>query len=95
MLIVGEAVLLGAVAVVAVLTSSADDWRPPGLVVILLALALVTDRFAVSHHGQRISGSFLALVLAMALLGPAPGGRDRRRPRCSSITCARATRCRG
>ena len=71
-LIVGEAVLLGVVAVVAVFTSSADDWHPPGLVVILLALALVTDRFAVSHHGQRISGSFLALVLAMALLGPAP-----------------------
>ena len=35
-------------------------------------LALVTDLFAVSHDGQRISGSFLALVLAMALLGPAP-----------------------
>ena len=32
----------------------------------------MTDLFAVSHHGQRISGSFLALVLAMALLGPAP-----------------------
>ena len=30
------------------------------------------DRFAVSHHGQRIPGSFLALALAMALLGPAP-----------------------
>jgi putative nucleotidyltransferase with HDIG domain len=71
-LIVGEAVLLAVAIVVAALTSSVDDWQPPWLVAILLALALVTDRFAVSHHGQRISGSFLALVLAMALLGPAP-----------------------
>ena len=39
---------------------------------MLLALALATDWFAVSYGGQRISGSFLALVLAMALLGPAP-----------------------
>src|SRR5687768_7354148 len=71
-LIVGEAVLLAVAVVVAALTSSVDDWQPPWLVAILLALALITDRFAVSHHGQRISGSFLALVLAMALLGPAP-----------------------
>jgi putative nucleotidyltransferase with HDIG domain len=41
-------------------------------VVVLLGLALATDLFAVSHEGQRISGSFLALVLAMALCGPAP-----------------------
>jgi putative nucleotidyltransferase with HDIG domain len=71
-LVVAETVLLAVVSVVAVLTSSAEDWQPPELVAILLVLALVTDRFAVSHHGQRISGSFLALVLAMALLGPAP-----------------------
>jgi putative nucleotidyltransferase with HDIG domain len=71
-LVAAEAALLVLVAIVAVLTSSAGDWRPLGLVVILLALALATDRFAVSHGGQRISGSFLALVLAMALLGPAP-----------------------
>ena len=28
---------------------------------------------------MRISGSFVAIVLAMALLGPAPGRSDRRR----------------
>ena len=38
----------------------------------MLVLALATDLFAVSYRGQRISGSFLALVLAAALLGPAP-----------------------
>src|SRR4029079_9187655 len=49
-----------------------DDWDPIVLVLILTALALGSDRFAVSHEGQRISGSFLALVLAMTLAGPAP-----------------------
>src|SRR3954462_8814078 len=68
----GEAALLAAATVVAALSSTAPDWQPAGLVVILLALAVVADLFAVSHAEQRISGSFLALVLAMALLGPAP-----------------------
>src|SRR3954452_9082195 len=67
-----ETVVLGAALTVAAATSTAADWQPPGLVVVLLALALASDFFAVSYGGQRISGSFLALVLAMALLGPAP-----------------------
>jgi putative nucleotidyltransferase with HDIG domain len=71
-LLASEAALLAAALAVAAATSTSADWRPPGLVVVLLALALGTDLFAVSHEGQRISGSFLALVLAMALLGPAP-----------------------
>jgi putative nucleotidyltransferase with HDIG domain len=71
-LIVGEAVLLAIAAGVGALSSDQADWRPLGLVVVLTALALGSDLFAVSHEGQRISGSFLALVLAMALLGPAP-----------------------
>jgi putative nucleotidyltransferase with HDIG domain len=71
-LIVAEGALLALALAIAALSSSAADWQPVGLVVVLLALALGTDLFAVSHEGQRISGSFLALVLAMALLGPAP-----------------------
>jgi putative nucleotidyltransferase with HDIG domain len=71
-LLAGEGVMLAVAVAVAAATSTAADWRPPGLVLVLLALAVVTDLFAVSHEGQRISGSFLALVLAMALLGPAP-----------------------
>src|SRR3954468_20179033 len=67
-----EACVLCGATVAAALTSTAGDWQPPGLVAVLLALALTTDLFAVSYGGQRISGSFLALVLAMALLGPAP-----------------------
>jgi putative nucleotidyltransferase with HDIG domain len=68
----GEALLLACATAVAAATSTPGDWQPIGLVLLLLALALVTDLFAVSHEGQRISGSFLALVLAMALCGPAP-----------------------
>jgi putative nucleotidyltransferase with HDIG domain len=71
-LAVVEAVVLGGALIVAALTSARADWQPPALVVVLLALALASDAFAVSYGGQRISGSFLALVLAMALLGPAP-----------------------
>ncbi len=67
-----EGLLLACAITVAALTSTTADWDPWALVVVLLALALATDWFAVSYGGQRISGSFLALVLAMALLGPAP-----------------------
>jgi putative nucleotidyltransferase with HDIG domain len=71
-LITAEGALLILAAAVAVLSSTAPDWEPLGLVAVLTALALGSDLFAVSHEGQRISGSFLALVLAMTLLGPAP-----------------------
>jgi putative nucleotidyltransferase with HDIG domain len=71
-LAVAETAILGGALVTAALTSAPADWQPWELVVVLLALALTTDWFAVSHGSQRISGSFLALVLAMSLLGPAP-----------------------
>jgi putative nucleotidyltransferase with HDIG domain len=71
-LIVLETVVLVAALSVAAVSSSAADWQPLSLVLVLLVLALTSDLFAVSLGGQRISGSFLALVLAAALLGPAP-----------------------
>jgi putative nucleotidyltransferase with HDIG domain len=71
-LVGAEGALLIVAVGVAALTSTQDDWDPIGLVLVLTALALGSDRFAVSHEGQRISGSFLALVLAMTLAGPAP-----------------------
>jgi putative nucleotidyltransferase with HDIG domain len=71
-LIVAEGALGILAVAVAVLTSTQDDWDPIVLVLVLTALALGSDLFAVSHEGQRISGSFLALVLAMTLAGPAP-----------------------
>jgi len=71
-LVVGEAVVLVTAGVVAAIDSTAADWQPPELFVFLLALAIGSDFLAVRHRVQRISGSFLAIVLAMALLGPAP-----------------------
>jgi putative nucleotidyltransferase with HDIG domain len=71
-LIAGEAAVLAGALAVAAIESTAADWRPPELFAVLLALALGSDLLAVRYKAQRISGSFLALVLAMALLGPAP-----------------------
>jgi putative nucleotidyltransferase with HDIG domain len=59
-------------AVVAVATSEARDWAPIELVLLLLVLAVGSDALTIEFRGIRVSGSFLALVLAMALLGPAP-----------------------
>jgi putative nucleotidyltransferase with HDIG domain len=71
-LIAGEVVVLVVACVIAALVSTPDDWEPLGLFFVLLALAIGSDLLAVRHREQRISGSFLAIVLAMALLGPAP-----------------------
>ncbi len=72
MLVLGEAAVLVAACVIAAIDSTAADWQPPELFAFLLVLAIGSDLLAMRHHVQRISGSFLAIVLAMALLGPAP-----------------------
>jgi putative nucleotidyltransferase with HDIG domain len=62
-----------AVAIVAtVYLSRASDWQPPALVGLLLVLCIGSDVMTVEVRKVRITGSFLAIVLAMALLGPAP-----------------------
>jgi putative nucleotidyltransferase with HDIG domain len=71
-LLVAEALILLGTLVAAVASSDAPDWRPAELVVVLLGLALVSDLLALQHSTQRITGAFFALVLAMALCGPAP-----------------------
>jgi putative nucleotidyltransferase with HDIG domain len=50
----------------AVLASRAEDWAP------LFVLAAGSELLNVDIRGLRLSGSFVAFVLAMALLGPAP-----------------------
>ncbi|HEY8583592.1 MAG TPA: hypothetical protein VIL49_11615, partial [Capillimicrobium sp.] len=64
--------LLTAALVAAIATTRASDWEPLGLVALLAALALASDALTIETKGQRLSGSFIALVLAMAFLGPAP-----------------------
>jgi putative nucleotidyltransferase with HDIG domain len=64
--------MLASAAAVAAATSEASDWSPVELVLLLLVLAVGSDVLTIEFRGIRISGSFLAIVLAMALLGPAP-----------------------
>src|SRR4051812_29848519 len=59
-------------AVAAATVSNAADWRPLSLLVLLLAMAVTSDLVIVEIRNLRLSGAFLAIVLAMALLGPAP-----------------------
>src|SRR3954453_14179399 len=71
-LLAGEIVVLLGTLAAAVASSEAADWEPSGLVLVLLGLAVVSDLLALQHKTQRISGAFFAIVLALALCGPAP-----------------------
>jgi putative nucleotidyltransferase with HDIG domain len=64
--------VLVTVIVVATLSSTAADWEPVTLVFLLFILAVGSDVLSVELKGVRVSGAFLAIVLTMALLGPAP-----------------------
>src|SRR5215212_8078793 len=64
--------LLVSAAAAATLTSSSEDWQPVPLVVLLASLAIGSHLFPFETGNVRICGSFMALVLAMTLLGPAP-----------------------
>jgi putative nucleotidyltransferase with HDIG domain len=68
-----EVALLGGSAAGIALSWRADDWQPFGLWVLLLVIALLSDFLSIRiASNARISASFIAIVLSMALLGPAP-----------------------
>jgi putative nucleotidyltransferase with HDIG domain len=67
-----QLVLLAGALCAAALTSRSVDWGPPELVVLLLVLGVIGERLAITVGSHSLSAGFLALVLAMALLGPAP-----------------------
>ena len=71
-LIAGEVVVLAVACIVGALDSTQADWEPLELFAVLLVVAIGSDFLALQHKVQRISGSFIAIVLAMALLGAAP-----------------------
>ena len=71
-LVAGEGALLAAAVTLAALSSNSGDWSPLWLVATLLGLAIFSDALGQQAGRLRVSGSFSALVLAMALLGPAP-----------------------
>ena len=70
--VIFELALLAGVIAVALLTSRAADWQPLYLVVFLFALTAVGQRLIVPLGKGQLTGAFIALVLSMSLLGPAP-----------------------
>jgi putative nucleotidyltransferase with HDIG domain len=64
--------LLAAALAATLATTHEDQWHPLGLVALLLVLAVIGDRQIIPFGNQNVSGAFVALVLAMTLLGPAP-----------------------
>jgi putative nucleotidyltransferase with HDIG domain len=72
MMLAAEAAAGLAAVAIAAADSSPSQWDKPWLVITLLGIAIASDTFAVIR-GPRdvdISGAFLAIVLAMALVGP-------------------------
>ena len=68
----GELVVLTGTVTVAAWLSSTEEWQPLALVALLLVLALVGDWLSIETPGGQLSCSLVAIVLVMALLGPAP-----------------------
>ena len=67
-----QALALAVALAAAVDLSDAEQWRPLRLVGLLALLVLGSDILVLDAKRFRIGGSFTGLVLAMALLGPAP-----------------------
>jgi putative nucleotidyltransferase with HDIG domain len=67
-----SAAILAVATVAAVHASRADDWSSLSLLGLLFVLAAGSEMLGFEIKGLRLSGSFLSIVLAMALLGPAP-----------------------
>jgi putative nucleotidyltransferase with HDIG domain len=72
LLLGGQTALLIFSATLAARLSEASDWHPLGLFGLLLAFALISEFFRMRVKSAHISAGFLAHVLAMILLGPAP-----------------------
>jgi putative nucleotidyltransferase with HDIG domain len=71
-ILAAQAVILVLALSAAVLVNDPADWQPVQLVVLLFVLAIGSDLLSVEVFDLRVTGSFLAIVLAMGLLGPTP-----------------------
>jgi hypothetical protein len=71
-LVVAERLLLAGSIAAAALLSTKEQWQELELVGLLAVVVVGSDFLTLRAKRFRISGSFLGLVLAMALLGPAP-----------------------
>ena len=67
-----EAVILITSMAAAAWLSNAGEWNPLWLVALLAALSLGGQGLQFTIRGQNLSAGFVAQVLAMSLLGPAP-----------------------
>jgi putative nucleotidyltransferase with HDIG domain len=67
-----QLLLLAGAITVADLTAIPGEWQPLQLLALLFVLAAVGERLAINLGDQSVSAGFIALVLAMTLLGPAP-----------------------
>jgi putative nucleotidyltransferase with HDIG domain len=70
--VASEIVLLAVVVATAVVTSRTADWHPVGLLAFLLFLTVIGQRLIITLGKGQLTGAFIALVLSMSLLGPAP-----------------------
>jgi HD-GYP domain-containing protein (c-di-GMP phosphodiesterase class II) len=69
---VGASLLLVGSLAATALIARPDEWRPLALVLLLGALALIGQHLQVMIRAQAVNAAFVALVLAMCLLGPGP-----------------------
>jgi putative nucleotidyltransferase with HDIG domain len=67
-----QAILLAGAVLAAAMTSRTEDWAPLALLALLLGLSIVGEYLEITVGSQSLSAGFIALVLAMTLLGPAP-----------------------
>jgi putative nucleotidyltransferase with HDIG domain len=67
-----QVVLFAAAITAAVLLPTHGGWDRPELFVLLLVLSVLSETFPIETKNVGISGSFPALVIAMAVLGPGP-----------------------
>ena len=68
-----QGAIVAVTAAAAVVVSDAEQWDRPELLLLLLAIALGTDRLAVDIGQVRVSMVDAGVVLAAILAGPAPG----------------------
>jgi putative nucleotidyltransferase with HDIG domain len=67
-----EGLLLAGTIYLTVRVSGAQEWHPLELVSLLLVLTLLGEWLSIETHRGMLSASFIALVMAMSLLGPGP-----------------------
>src|SRR3954470_24089303 len=99
-----ELVLLGAQAAtflvavaIGAATTQASDWEPFGLFAVLAAGTIVSGLYPIEIRGVRAAGCSIGIILAAALLGPAPAAvvgvlsqiamSARRRPPLQTTVC--------